>query len=312
MVIDTRLAKLRWVEDEFSQRGAESLEEESKLHKRKEAVTKRVSKAEARMATSLASETRVHGECERLLLKAKTQAMVAKHDTLRALKAREDAVYALHVAVRDQAAKRIQRFVLETSKRLSQPLALRYTVPKVQTKHAVRREAALRIQQVVRAYQARRAVGARARVVFKKMYDPYAGTYYWWNMQQAKAQWSMPAVLALAGDDDDDEDDADDADEEGEEGKDEKEEEKEYGGKQTEKKWFDRGRGEEKGVHETFIFNGVHGKKTEPRIQMTEEESILVIQCSVRCCLARICATKLAKEQFEKLLDKQTGDFYYW
>ena len=78
------------------------------LRARRAALLLRVDKGEARLATALAVEARVHKECDKDLREAKVVHMAARQDTVRAVRAHEDAVFALHASVRLAASLRLQ------------------------------------------------------------------------------------------------------------------------------------------------------------------------------------------------------------
>jgi hypothetical protein len=197
MHLDARLAQLRKVEDEFTERDLESLEEEARLLERQVLIGRRINKAEARLATALAVEMRVAGECELELRDAKTVHMAARQDTVRSYRMREDAVYALHLEVRGAAATAIQDFVRgQWEARMSQrnSAVFRLDSKRAET-DAERFEAASIIQRVCRSCLARQKVVELAKSTYEKLVDEESGAPYYWNAKTGEAQRTKPRLF---------------------------------------------------------------------------------------------------------------------
>ena len=273
MAIDSRLSKIRRVEDEFAERDVESIDEEIKLLKRQAALARRIDKAEARLATSLAVEKRVHGECDRELREAKTVHMASRQDTVRAMRAHEDSVYKLHLRVRNAAAARIQNFVLQVweNRRLRWQAATAAVIAEGQNEAAQRAlRAIVVVQAKARVLAARLRMEAASRDIFDKMVDEYSGKVYYWNRRTGESTWERPMFLV------DDE------------------------------------RGETSVTAHSEVSRGGPRSSGTVRIQPTREESASTLQRMYRARMARRKVSAMAKTSYEKLFDEGSGMFFYF
>ena len=269
MHLDARLAQLRVVEDEFTERDAESLEEEARLVERQLVIGRRINKAEARLATALAVEMRVAGECELELRDARTVHMAARHDTVRAYRLREDAVYNLHLKVKAAAATVIQRFLrarLESSLSHWNTAVLRTVLERTDT-GLERLKATLTIQCVIRRHLAHKKVVDVAKKTYEKLIDHESGDPYYWNTNTNEAQWTKPKLFG----------ESDDA----------------------------------------ITLHSEQSELSPPSVRQVRAPTSIAgaalrIQGVFRAVLARRRILKIIKSTYEKLHDEESGYYYYW
>jgi len=202
LAVEGQLGEVIIVADEFTHRTEASLEEEATLVKRLNLLNRRIAKADARLATALAVEARVHRECGQQLHEQKVTSMVCRQDTLLAMRRHEDAVYALHLRIRNAAATRIQN--LYRSGRawdsyISRLDALEAALGDFDEK-AGREEdrlisqAAAHLQGFCRIMQARDRVFAEVKQEYQKRYDKITGSYYYFITRTKRSVWHKPKV----------------------------------------------------------------------------------------------------------------------
>ena len=269
MHLDARLAQLRVVEDEFTERDAESLEEEARLVERQAVIGRRINKAEARLATALAVEMRVAGECELELRDARTVHMASRQDTVRAYRMREDAVYDLHVKVKAAAATVIQTFLrarLESSLSHWNTAVLRDVLERTDT-GLEKFKAALAIQCMTRRRLAHKKVVDVAKMTYEKLIDHDSGDPYYWNTKTSEAQWTKPMLL-----------------------------------------------GESDDINTLHSEQSQLSSRSERPVRMSTSitGAALKIQVIFRAVLARRRMLKMIKSTYEKLHDEDSGYYYYW
>ena len=200
MHIDTRLVQLRKVEDEFTAREEESIEEEAKLLRRQVVLGRRINKCEARLATALAVEARVHNECDAELREARTVHMAQRQDTVRAMRGHEDGIYELHLTVRGAAATRIQLFVRRTWEERYKKMWLAAIAEYKRDTLDAMYDAAVLVQRVYRIRLARRKVIELTKASFEKVFDEGSETFYYFNIKTGESRWSKPALLGESDD----------------------------------------------------------------------------------------------------------------
>jgi hypothetical protein len=202
LAVQTRIAVLAEVPDEFTERAESSLEEESALLKRMALLKRRIAKADARLATALAVEARVHRECAQQLYEQKVTSMVCRQDTLLAMRRHEDAVYALHLRIRHAAATRIQNLYRggrAWKSYISKLDALEAALGDFDQK-AGRKEdrlisrAAAHLQGFCRIMQARDRMFVRVQQEYQKKYDKITGSHYYFITRTKRSVWHKPKV----------------------------------------------------------------------------------------------------------------------
>eukprot|EP00981_Chlorochromonas_danica_P002330 scaffold452_cov180-Ochromonas_danica.AAC.2 len=63
--------------------------------------------------------------------------------------------------------------------------------------------AAIRIQKLIRAFLARQRVKARAKEVWRRVFDPMYKRYFWFDQIHEQSSWKQPKYLTLFNEEDD-------------------------------------------------------------------------------------------------------------
>lgn len=278
--IEERLTQLRQVDDEFSKRTTEAIEEEKELRQHQAFRCDRVLELEAKLATSLAVEARVHRECESVMHQLKTSEKVAYLGKVQAIRDHEDAVATMNERVRQLAAHRIQAAF--------RVMMLRSNIVVVfddEEKQSI--AAAKSIQSKIRMFCTKKKVRAVSKKRFEKHYDRESGFFFYTDIQTGESQWTKPKMF---GDEDIGMADL-----------------------YTDKHLHD---GQEDGQEEEEIRTKRKQKKHKKRKKkveiLTEDGAATIIQKCFRGWMGRRHVKEIVFARFEKLYDEESGAYYYW
>ena len=254
-------------------------------------LKRRIAKADARLATALAVESRVHRECGQQLHEQKVTSMVCRQDTLLAMRRHEDAVYALHLRIRNAAATRIQGLYRGGRAWQSYMLKLDTLEAALDDFHqiAVREEdrlitgAATRLQGFCRILQARERVFNKVKEEYEKRFDKITGSYYYFISRTQRSVWHKPKILRSR-----DLPVVEDPKKKKKRKKNKKQRPK--GNVATDER-------------ESNLRKGGNDQKCSAAV---------IIQGLARRKIARRRVIERTKQTFEKLYDDDSGAFYYW
>jgi len=283
--IEDRLSQLQTVEDEFAKRSHSTVQEEKRCRDLQAFHGDKVNELEAKLATALAVEGRVHRECEVRLHKLKTDEKTATLKKTQALRDYEDALSAMNNRVRTLAARRIQAGFKTMIERT-------HSLVMYDDQEKNLESAAQRIQTKVRMWCTKKHVREVAKTQYEKHYDRESGYFFYVNNVTGEARWTKPKLL---GDEDIGVTDI-------------------YNSKHNHKS--SKGTSTDPPLRQRSRRDGQRKKKKRSRVvktvPLTVDAAAINIQKSFRGWLVRQRVKAMVSKRFEKLFDDESGSYYYW